>query len=282
MARNVHHTRAALTTPRTSYTTTRSRSEMPSSPTCRPNCTGPGSMCGSEVERSAMASMSKKTAPGMCASSNSRRGSRARFGMCQLPSTTRTRGPGRSSCSASHSVLTRVPGRVGAMRRTDVVRADRRTAVPGFLVRALTGRRGRDCLATVNRASGLALRGRGGEAELRQLGETIQGHHAFVLLAVDHPGGIGAHGHLLAQILTRIDALGIALHVRQLIHGRPEPGLLLFARGSPERPIEDRVAAFQMLGEGHLIAGGGREVRRENERAEKHRDLLWGVLVTRV
>src|SRR5207249_8935236 len=48
-ARKVHHTRAALTTPRESYTITRSRSPMPSPLMCRANAAAPGSMCGSVV-----------------------------------------------------------------------------------------------------------------------------------------------------------------------------------------------------------------------------------------
>ena len=103
-ARKVHHTRAALTTPRTSYTMMRSPLPSPSAPTAAAKASAPGSMCGSVVVWSAIASMSKKTAPGMWAARNSARASRPSCGMCQVPSTTRTSGSSR--CLASHSVVT--------------------------------------------------------------------------------------------------------------------------------------------------------------------------------
>src|SRR5260370_7755592 len=93
---------------------------------------------------------------------------------------------------------------------------------------------------------------RGREAEFRQRGEPVEGHDALVLLAVDHPRRIGAHGHLLTEIQARTESFRIAFHVRELVGGRPEPGLLLFARGSPKAAIEGAFALPQLLAAANL------------------------------
>src|SRR5437879_9370800 len=221
-------------------------------------------MWGSAVVRSAISSMSKKTAPGTCASSNSRRAFRCNCGMCQVPSTTRTRGFLRFS--ASHSVLTTRPGLLKAAGpRAAFLRAPALRAVGRAerFPRRLTvtarrrERRDRDRLPISGRPP--CLRGRSRTpraphvgpghgsprlsrvAELGELGQALEREHALVLLAVDHPGGIGAHPRPHAAL---VDGLvipeGIAFHVRQALRGRPEPGLLLFARGSPVGAIENR------------------------------------------
>jgi hypothetical protein len=73
------------------------------------NFSGEGSMCGSGFAVSAISSMSKKTAPGMCWLTNSALGSRFCAGRKNEPSTMRTSGASR--WAASHSVLTRASGR---------------------------------------------------------------------------------------------------------------------------------------------------------------------------
>src|SRR5262245_33166487 len=76
---------------------------MPSTPAAAANCSGEGSMWGSGIDVSAISSMPKKTAPGICVASYSLRASRVP-GRCQLPSTMPTLGSWR--CAASHSVET--------------------------------------------------------------------------------------------------------------------------------------------------------------------------------
>ena len=73
------------------------------------NFSGEGSMCGRELEVSAISSMSKNTAPGMCWLANSALGSRFCAGRKNEPSTMRISGASR--WAASHSVLTRASGR---------------------------------------------------------------------------------------------------------------------------------------------------------------------------
>jgi hypothetical protein len=110
---------------------------IPSLPTLRANSAALGSMCGRLVRRSAIASMSKKTAPGMCACANSARASRLSWGMCQEASTTRTLR--RPRLAASHSVLTSGEA-AGGFRRlvTDrpaaPVRSSRRSVLMSFRI----------------------------------------------------------------------------------------------------------------------------------------------------
>src|SRR5262245_15745945 len=68
------------------------------------NLVGEGSMWGSEEVSSAMSSMSKKRAPGMCACRNSALASRLVVGKCIEPS--RITRSGASRCEASQSVST--------------------------------------------------------------------------------------------------------------------------------------------------------------------------------
>ena len=63
-----------------------------------------GSMCGSGDVSSAMSSMSKNSAPGMCSARYSALALRLAVGRCMEPSST-TR-PGVSRCEASQSVST--------------------------------------------------------------------------------------------------------------------------------------------------------------------------------
>src|SRR5262245_15039567 len=84
---------------------------MPRALTAAANSVAVGSMCGSVVPRSAIASMSKNTAPGMWACTNSARGSRLSCGICQVPSSTRRSGSRR--WAASQSVVTIVSMRCG-------------------------------------------------------------------------------------------------------------------------------------------------------------------------
>src|SRR4029453_18123518 len=77
---------------------------MPIRSMAAPNSLDEGSMCGAGLERSLTSSMSRKRAPGMCASRYSPRPLRPEAGICQLESTTMRSGSPR--CSASHSVET--------------------------------------------------------------------------------------------------------------------------------------------------------------------------------
>src|SRR5207245_5572807 len=103
-------------------------------------------------------------------------------------------------------------------------------------------------------------------AELGELGQTREREDALVLLAVDHPGRIGVHTRLHAALIEGlVIPEWIALHVRQAVGGRPEPGLLLFARGSPVGAIEYRLVLLEVLREGDPVAFGRSEIGGEDE-----------------
>src|SRR4029453_17164057 len=98
---------------------------MPSLPTLRANSAAPGSMCGRLVRRSAIVSMSKKTAPGMCACANSARAWRLRWGLAQ---DARAAGGGGNATwgwgGASGGVSAGAQSRAGPPRR-QVLQAER-------------------------------------------------------------------------------------------------------------------------------------------------------------
>jgi hypothetical protein len=89
--------------------------------------------------------------------------------------------------------------------------------------------------------------------EARQFRELVERENTLAALAVDRPRGVCLHSDALAEIGARIDPLRIALHVRQLIGGRPEPGLLLLARGSPVGAVHDSPHLFEVPREGQLV-----------------------------
>src|SRR5262245_48255106 len=97
---------------------------------------------------------------------------------------------------------------------------------------------------------------------LRQL---IERKDSLTPLVADDPRGVGLDADLLTQLRARIDALWVALDVRELFCGRPEPGLLLFARGSPVGAIHDRAGLPQMAGKRGLVSGRGRGWGGEHE-----------------
>ncbi len=75
MTRNVHHTRGALNIPARSYTMTVSLLVIPKASHAAANARGVGSMCGSAMLWSAMASRSKNLLPGIRWALNSATGS---------------------------------------------------------------------------------------------------------------------------------------------------------------------------------------------------------------
>ena len=110
-------------------------------------------------------------------------------------------------------------------------------------------------------------RRRGREVEAGELGKPVERQDALVLLAVDDPGRVCANRHRRAEILARVEALRIAFHVRQLTDARPEPGLLLLARRSPEGAVEHGAAPREVLGEGDPVLVRRRHIDGEDERA---------------
>src|SRR6266540_5651959 len=62
-------------------------------------------------------------------------------------------------------------------------------------------------------------------AEPRHLRELVEREHTLPPLITHDPGWVGLHRYLPAEIGTGIDPLRVALHIRHLVRGRPEPGL---------------------------------------------------------
>src|SRR5206468_11540898 len=102
-------------------------------------------------------------------------------------------------------------------------------------------------------------------AEARQLRELVERAYALPPLVAHDPGWVDLHAHLLAEIGTGIDTLQVAFHVRHLVRGRPEPGLLLDARRSPVGAVHDRPGLLEVACERPLVAGRARRGRREHE-----------------
>ena len=88
---------------------------------------------------------------------------------------------------------------------------------------------------------------------MRQLGELIERLDALSALAVDNPRRIRLDADLLTQVGSRIQPLCIAFDVGNLGRRGPEPGLLLFAGGSPEGAVHDGLRVCEMPGEGGRI-----------------------------
>ena len=96
-------------------------------------------------------------------------------------------------------------------------------------------------------------------------------------LAIDDPGRERLHPCLSAEVGPRIDALGVTLHVRNLLRRGPEPGLLLLAGRSPECSVHHRFRVGEVLRERGLIARRSREgsgnTRRRRRRRRRQRAL---------
>src|SRR3990172_3802356 len=89
----------------------------------------------------------------------------------------------------------------------------------------------------------------------RKLRQLVEREHALVTLAGDHPGRIRLYADALAEVGPRFEPFRVALDVWEELRRRPEPGLLLFARRSPEGAVHDGATRCEMTGERFLIAG---------------------------
>lgn len=102
-----------------------------------------------------------------------------------------------------------------------------------------------------------------------ELSQLVQGENPLPALLAHDPGRIGLDPDLGAQIRARIHPFGITFYVGQLVGGgRPEPGLLLFARGSPIGAVHDRSRLLEVARQRHLVGGWRGCGRREDESAE--------------
>src|SRR5262249_7427963 len=94
---------------------------MPSAPTASPNCVVPGSICGSSVEWSLIASISKNTAPGIWAFLYSASASRLCCGRKYVASTTTTFGSRKWSVSQSVDTSQRLDCEAGGKLSFDMI-----------------------------------------------------------------------------------------------------------------------------------------------------------------
>src|SRR5437588_339513 len=96
----------------------------------------------------------------------------------------------------------------------------------------------------------------------RRLRELLERHDTLVALAADDPGRIAADVGALAAGRVGSDPPRVTLHIREQRRRRPEPGLLLFARGSPVGAVEDGARRGEVTRERLLPSGRGAEERR--------------------